>query len=62
MVNQMSLANMLVVLFIAFKLAGIITWPWLWVLSPLWIALAVLLLVVLAGGAAKALSPPGGDR
>lgn len=60
--NQMSLANMLVVLFIAFKLAGIITWPWLWVLSPLWIALAVLLLVVLAGGAAKALSPPGGDR
>ena len=60
--NQISLANMLAVLFIAFKLAGIITWPWLWVLSPLWIALVLLLLVVLAGGVVKALSPPGGDR
>ena len=28
-------------LFIGLKLAGIINWSWLWVLSPEWIALAV---------------------
>jgi hypothetical protein len=61
-VNQVSLANMLIVLFVAFKLAGIITWPWIWVLSPLWIALAVLLLVALAGGLAKVAIPPGGKQ
>ena len=26
----------LLLLFIAFKLAGIIAWSWLWVLAPLW--------------------------
>lgn len=29
--------TLLTVLFIGLKLAGIITWSWLWVLSPLWI-------------------------
>jgi hypothetical protein len=59
-VNQISLANMLLVLFVAFKLAGIITWSWVWVLSPLWIALAVLLLVAVLGGVAKLVTPSGG--
>lgn len=27
----------LTVLFIALKLCGVITWPWVWVLAPLWI-------------------------
>ena len=31
----------LTILFIAYKLAGLITWSWLWVLSPLWITLSV---------------------
>lgn len=60
MVNQISLANLLLVLFVAFKLAGIITWSWVWVLSPLWIALAVLLLVAVLGGVAKLVTPSGG--
>jgi hypothetical protein len=59
-VNQISLANLLLVLFVAFKLAGIITWSWVWVLSPLWIALAVLLLVAVLGGVAKLVTPSGG--
>ena len=29
--------TLLAVLFIGLKLAGIITWSWLWVLSPLWL-------------------------
>lgn len=28
-------------LFIGLKLAGYITWPWLWVLAPFWISLAL---------------------
>lgn len=31
--------GLLTILFIALKLTGYINWPWLWVLSPLWIPL-----------------------
>ena len=44
--------GMLTIVFIALKLTGNVTWPWIWVLSPLWIgfllglaALAIILLV-----------------
>lgn len=30
----------------ALKLAGVITWSWWWVLSPIWLAIAVALLVI----------------
>jgi len=30
--------GLLTVLFIGLKLTGHITWPWVWVLSPLWIS------------------------
>ena len=30
-------SGMLAILFIGLKLTGHITWPWLWVLSPIWI-------------------------
>lgn len=33
----------LAILFIGLKLGGVISWSWLWVLSPLWIPLAILL-------------------
>jgi hypothetical protein len=33
--------GLLCILFIALKLTGHIDWPWLWVLSPLWIPLAL---------------------
>jgi hypothetical protein len=52
-VNQVAgpnVINMLLILFVAFKLAGIITWGWVWVLSPLWISLAVVLLAAFLGG------------
>jgi hypothetical protein len=35
----------LAVLFIGLKLTGFITWSWLWVLSPLWIPLSLLLVI-----------------
>jgi len=33
----LSLGSVLLVIFIVLKLAGLVAWSWLWVLSPLWI-------------------------
>lgn len=33
--------GLLAIVFITLKLCGVITWPWLWVLAPLWIGLAL---------------------
>lgn len=46
--------GLLTLLFIGLKLGHVIDWPWLWVLSPLWIGLAlvVVILVVFAAIAA----------
>jgi hypothetical protein len=38
--------GMLTVLFIGLKLGGVISWSWWWVLSPIWISLLVILLLV----------------
>lgn len=43
--------GLLAILFIGLKLGGVIDWSWWWVLSPLWIPAAIVLLV-LAGIAA----------
>ena len=34
---NLSFFGMLAIVFITLKLTGTITWPWLWVLSPLWV-------------------------
>jgi Flp pilus assembly protein TadB len=39
-------SQLLAIAFIVLKLTGVITWSWLWVLSPLWIPFAVALLIV----------------
>ena len=40
--------GLLTIVFIVLKLLGKINWSWIWVLSPIWIsvALAILLLVI----------------
>lgn len=38
-------ADLLTALFIGLKLTGAITWSWWWVLSPLWISWAIVLLI-----------------
>lgn len=40
--------GLLAILFIALKLTGVIAWSWLWVLSPIWIPVAAVLLIVVA--------------
>jgi hypothetical protein len=43
-----STAGLLGVLFVGLKLTGYITWPWLWVLSPFWLPVAIVLGVLFA--------------
>jgi hypothetical protein len=38
--------GLLTVLFVGLKLTGYISWPWVWVLSPLWISALIGLTVV----------------
>jgi hypothetical protein len=39
--------GLLTIVFIVLKLTNYIDWSWLWVFSPLWIPVALLLLVLL---------------
>ena len=41
--GSIGFLGMLTILFIGLKLAGYITWSWWWVLSPLWLPVAVIL-------------------
>jgi len=37
--------GLLTIVFITLKLLGVINWSWLWVLSPLWIPIVLVILV-----------------
>lgn len=39
--------GLLTIAFIVLKLCGVITWKWIWVLSPLWISAAIVILILL---------------
>lgn len=43
--SGLSFGSALALLFIGLKLGNVITWSWLWVLSPLWIGIAFWLAV-----------------
>jgi hypothetical protein len=53
--SGLSTSSLLGVLFVGLKLTGYIQWPWVWVLSPFWIPLAIVLALLLAAGFAWAL-------
>ena len=44
---EFPIFGILGLIFITLKLTGHITWSWLWVLSPFWIPVAVVLLLAL---------------
>lgn len=50
------LAILLTVLFVGLKLTGYITWSWIWVLSPIWIDIALVILIIIAAIIAKIIS------
>ena len=39
--------GLLTIAFIVLKLLGRITWPWVWVLSPIWISAALVIVVMI---------------
>ena len=41
-----SFTGLLTIVFIVLKLLGVITWSWVWVLSPIWISLILALIVM----------------
>ena len=48
--SGIGFGGLLCLAFIVLKLCGVINWSWLWVLSPIWISiiLVVLLVIVVA--------------
>lgn len=38
--------GLLTIVFIVLKLCGVISWGWIWVLSPLWFPVVVLVILV----------------
>jgi len=39
--------DLLTLVFIVLKLCGVIKWSWIWVLSPMWISLVVVIVLAL---------------
>jgi hypothetical protein len=44
--SGIGFGGLLAIVFITLKLLGKIDWPWLWVLSPIWIPLAIAAVVL----------------
>ncbi len=42
---SLGFAEALALLFIGLKLCGVIAWPWVWVLSPIWISLGLIAVI-----------------
>ena len=38
--------GLLTIVFIVLKLCGVISWSWVWVLSPLWISFSLVVIIV----------------
>lgn len=45
--SGIGFVGLLTIVFIVLKLLGKITWSWWWVLSPLWISAAFVILIIL---------------
>ena len=43
----LGFSEALTILFIALRLCGVIDWPWLWVVSPIWITLALIAVIAI---------------
>jgi Flp pilus assembly protein TadB len=41
--TSIGFGDLLALAFIILKLCGVISWPWVWVLAPIWIPLALVL-------------------
>jgi len=44
--GNIGFTGALTILFVALKLTHVISWPWLWVLSPIWISFLIVIAVL----------------
>lgn len=44
--HGIGFTGLLGIVFIVLKLCGVIDWPWIWVLCPLWIGAAIVLIIL----------------
>lgn len=47
---QTNIVGLMGLMFIGLKVTGNISWPWVWVLAPFWIPLALVAAILLACG------------
>ena len=45
--EELSFPEMSTIILAILKWFGIITWDWVWVLSPLWVALGMVLVIII---------------
>lgn len=45
--SGIGFTGLLTIVFIVLKLCGVISWSWLWVLSPIWISILLILLIII---------------
>ena len=48
--SGIGFSGLLAILFITLKLAGVITWSWLWVLAPIWIPFVIVVFILVIAG------------
>jgi uncharacterized protein (DUF983 family) len=44
--NGIGFFGLLTIVFIVLKLTGYVSWPWVWVLAPMWISLLLVLIII----------------
>ncbi len=45
---SIGVTGLLLVAFVVLKLCHVIEWPWVWVLAPAWIPLAIVLVIIIS--------------
>ena len=45
--SGIGLGTLLTIIFVVLKLIGVISWGWIWVLAPLWIGFALVILIII---------------
>lgn len=48
-ISGIGFTGLLTIVFIVLKLTNVINWSWLWVLSPVWIEIALVIAIILIG-------------
>ena len=47
--SGIGFTGLLTIVFIILKLTNVIAWSWLWVLSPIWISIVFVLIILIIG-------------